>query len=76
MNLQELEDKLIEYKIPEEYYSLNGGLPDSRVCVELGKDGRWYTYDSERGSRYDVRVFDSEDEACHDMIRRLIIYRR
>ena len=51
-------------------YSLDGGLPNDRLCLSYDA-GNWCAYYSERGSRIDEEYFASEDKACDDLLRRL-----
>lgn len=70
MKIDELKIKLKELGVPGVLYSLRGGAPSEKYCIQE-KDGRWYTYYSERGERTNERIFSSEDEACEDLLRRL-----
>jgi hypothetical protein len=66
MNTQELNKKLDDAKINPQYYSLNGfegGIYNDRIILE--KEGaHWLVYYTERGNKYDIHVFNTEDEAC------------
>jgi hypothetical protein len=42
---------------------LAGGLLDDTVTLNRTEDG-WEVYYSERGKKYNVRTFTTEDEAC------------
>jgi len=64
MNLSELETKLANSSLPDDAYSLTGGLPNEAYCIEQTPDGKWHTYYSERGLRTGLKTFDTEDEAC------------
>lgn len=44
-------------------YSLNGGMPDERLCLSRETD-TWHVYYSERGQRSWETVFDREEDAC------------
>jgi len=68
MNIAELRAILVEAGIPEDVYSLTGGLPNEAYCIEQGPDGRWYGYYSERGGKSGLRAFESEDAACREML--------
>ncbi|WP_078552283.1 hypothetical protein [Bacillus alkalicellulosilyticus] len=63
MRLKELEMKLQEINIPSHAYSLNGGLPNERFCLNA-VGGKWETYYSERGNKSGRKIFANEDEAC------------
>lgn len=62
--LTELAAKLSNSGVPNEAYSLNGGLPNEAYCIEKS-DCKWHVYYSERGSRTDLKIFDSEQEVCN-----------
>ena len=49
-------------------YSLRGGLPDERYCLEQAGDGLWSVYGSERGHRVSERFFQTEAEACEQLL--------
>jgi hypothetical protein len=49
-------------------YSLRGGLPDERYCLDRLSDGRWSVYGSERGQKVAERVFATESEACEYLL--------
>jgi hypothetical protein len=51
-------------------FSLDGGVPAERYVLAL-EDGGWAVYYSERGGRVDVAHFDTEDEACDELLLRL-----
>jgi hypothetical protein len=57
--------------IRETAYSLEGGLPPEMYVLAL-EGGGWSVYYSERGLRVDERHFDTEDEACSDLLLRLV----
>jgi hypothetical protein len=46
---------------------LGGGLLDDTVTLHRTGDG-WEVYYSERGQKYDVRTFLTEDEACRHFL--------
>ena len=60
----ELKQKLIKENIPEDIFSLDGGLPNEVYC--LGKNGEeCEVYYSERGQKTSIEVFQTEDDACN-----------
>ena len=61
MDLSELEHALIVGGHRGWY--LAGGLLDD-TCTLNRTAGGWEVYYSERGKKYDVRTFGTEDEAC------------
>lgn len=71
MNLEKLKSKLLEENIPEDSYSLQGGLPNDRYCLEKTSYG-WNVYYSERGSQTELEFYESEEKACTDILNRLL----
>lgn len=70
MSVEELRDLLRRKPVPEDAFVLNGAAVDQAYILD--SDGRqWSVYYSERGLRIDERRFDSEDDACAEMLRRL-----
>jgi succinylglutamic semialdehyde dehydrogenase len=70
MNKAELKQLLDAEAFDPKVYSLDGGLPNDRLCLSA-EDGNWHVYYSERGSRFDEQCYSSEDEACRDLLGRL-----
>ena len=52
-------------------YRLHGERADEALVLEEGRDA-WAVYYAERGLRSGERTFESEDEACHFMLDRLL----
>ena len=52
-------------------YSFEGGTPDQTYVLSI-EPGGWAVYFAERGERVDEERFDTEDEACHELLLRLI----
>lgn len=63
MNKNELALLLSKEKYKKELYSLEGNVLLEGHCLDL-KEGKWRTYYFERGSEFEVELFESEDEAC------------
>jgi hypothetical protein len=63
VTLFELQECLNKMKVPQDFYSLNGGLPNEAYCIGYN-NGYWEVYYSERGNKTDLKKFKSEDEAC------------
>lgn len=70
MTKVELQHRLQAENVPERYYSLDGGLPYDRLCLECSDFG-WAVYYSERGGKFDLVRFASEEEACECFYRRI-----
>jgi len=45
------------------WYDVSGRAAENRHCI-LPEGGTWLTFFFERGTRWDVRTFPTEDEAC------------
>ena len=63
MKKGELRSTLINNGISRSYYSLEGGLPNEKLCLDY-ENGKWIAYYSERGIRTCIQYFDNEDDAC------------
>ena len=74
MNVFELEMKLKELHIPEEYYSLMiGGLPNERLCL-VCEENVWKVYYSERGEKNGLKIFETEADACAYFYKKMSKY--
>lgn len=63
MKKNELKNILEKEKISKSIYSLNGGLPNEKLCLAFEND-KWIVYYSERGIRTGVVEFTMEADAC------------
>lgn len=63
MNTNELEVKLTEAGVRKDVYQLSGGLPNEAYCLAQS-DEEWQVYYSERGSKSNLKTFDTESQAC------------
>ena len=70
MKISDLKIKLKELNVPSVLYSLHGGFPSEKYCIEE-RNGRWYTYYSERGLRSGEREFSNESDACESFLEDL-----
>lgn len=66
MRLKELKQKLKEEKISPYRYSFDekSGYIMGDTTVLVQKDGKWQVYYTERGSIFNLHVFNTEEEAC------------
>jgi hypothetical protein len=71
MNRSELVEATQREGIVERAYSLEGGLPAETYVLAL-EEGGWCVYYSERGMRRDEVHFDTEHEACDELLMRLV----
>jgi len=70
MNITEMKTYFEQNNVPDEYYVIDE-LGAGEV-VGIGKiDGRWTNYYSERGKKRSIKYFDSEDEACEALIKKI-----
>ncbi len=71
MNRASLKALLVAEGVADDQYDLNGRFCDE--CLHLEHiDGSWHVYYAERGLRTGEREFETEDEACQFMARRLL----
>lgn len=70
ITITELRQRLRSENVPEDCYSLEGGLPDERYCLGTSESG-WEVYYSERGRKSNLKQFTSEHEACEYFYQRL-----
>lgn len=70
MNKSDLKQLLNRNNIPEWYYNLDEkGETDQRVCLKK-ENNIWKVYFTERGEELFVMHFNSESEACDEILRR------
>jgi hypothetical protein len=71
MNKQTLLQKLLEHSVPQDLYSLEGGLPNEAYCLDF-VNGGWVTYYSERGIKTGLKHFEDESSACSYFLEKII----
>lgn len=71
MNRVELVAEATAHHIAERYYSLEGGDPGDTHVLELIPGG-WSVYYSDRYDRTHEQFYETEDEACRELLRRLL----
>jgi hypothetical protein len=66
MNKEELKTRLDQEGINSHYYSLNGlaGGPYDGTHILDKEESKWLVYYFERGLKWDIHMFETEDEAC------------
>jgi hypothetical protein len=71
MNREELKKALDKEGVNPHYYSLNGlaGGPYDGTSILEKEGNKWLVYYFERGSKWDMQIFLTEDEACRYMFR-------
>lgn len=71
MNREQLKAILDGLNVPESMYSLADGLPGDGLV--MGQDRHtWIVLDQEKGERYNIVHFDTEEEACAEFYQRMI----
>lgn len=70
MNKNDLQRVLDAKGISPRIYDLDGGLPEDRLCLSA-EAGRWCVYYTERGLRFNEKHYDSEEDACRDLLTRV-----
>jgi hypothetical protein len=68
MTRETLEQILRREGVRQDAYSLEGGLPDERYCLDHSSQETWTVYYSERGLRTGERRFESEADACEYLL--------
>jgi hypothetical protein len=71
MKIRELKERLMQENIRSNVYDLAGDGFDEGYCLERMSDG-WHYYFRERGTRFDERVFTSEDDAAEYLLARIL----
>ncbi|ARI79794.1 MULTISPECIES: hypothetical protein [Microcystis] len=71
MTKQTLLQKLLEHNVPQDLYSLEGGLPNEAYCLDF-VNGGWETYYSERGIKTGLKHFDDESSACSYFLEEIL----
>jgi len=76
MNTEELKKALDKEGVKPIYYSLNGIRgPQENDTLILEKTGnKWVYYYYERGHKFDLQYFDTEDKACQYIFQKLTKY--
>jgi len=71
MNIGDLVNRLQKLKIPNSWFLIGGrGITDNKTCLRF-IDNQWVVYYSERGGKYKLKTFGSEDAACKELLVRM-----
>jgi hypothetical protein len=71
MTVLKLKEVMLSENIPISWCVLDGkGVKDFKFCLEHTGDS-WNVFYSERGGKYDLSAFDTESEACENLLSRL-----
>jgi len=71
VNRQSLTALLTAEHVRADAYSIDGSVKDEALCLVAGAGG-WFVFYSERGLRSGERKFETEDDACDFLARRLL----
>jgi hypothetical protein len=71
MDRASLRELLDRENVDPRAYAFGGSNPDEQYCLEEEPAG-WHVYYAERGLRRNERVYDDEDEACRDLLDRVL----
>ena len=68
MNIRKLKRILKKKGIPDYHYRIcEKGIDDDKINLDY-EDGKWIVYCAERGNISYKKVFDSESEACKEVL--------
>lgn len=70
MKIADAQEIVESAQVDPTYYSFDGDRHEALCIVSAGHE--WNVFISERGSRYEDRTFQSEDEACVWFLKRLV----
>ena len=73
MSIKELKELLMVKNVPQDLYSLEGGLPSESYCIEKTED-KWHLYYSERGVKETINYYDTEDEVVDAFLSEIVVY--
>ncbi len=72
MNKNELQHILNENSVSPGLYNIDGkGVRDQKMCLSQ-KEKKWQVYYTEKGMIFDLKEFDSENDACQELFDRLM----
>ena len=71
MNLEDLQKILREECIDMKYISMSTNMVDETYCIEE-RSGTWYVFYRERGLRTSEKSFEREEEACKELLERVL----
>jgi len=71
MKRTELIEAIKKANIRDDAYSLDGGHPNEALVLSH-EGSTWSVYYSERGLETSKKTFATEDDACDELLRRLL----
>lgn len=73
MNSSDLLNELHELGIPSSWFLIGDkGITEYKTCLRF-IDNQWAVYYSERGGKYKLKTFITEDAACNELLLRMKI---
>lgn len=73
MNSNDLLSELNKLGIPSSWFLIgNKGITEYKTCLRF-IDNQWSVYYSERGGKYKLKTFETEDAACNELLLRMEI---
>ena len=71
MNCTDLLNELQKLGIPGRWFLIGDkGITDNKTVLRL-IDNKWTVYYSQRGGKYELKTFDTEDTACNELLLRM-----
>jgi len=71
MNSSDLLNELQKLSIPSSWFLIGDkGITDNKTCLRF-IDNQWAVFYSERGGKYKLKTFESEDAACKELLLRM-----
>ena len=71
MNSSDLLKELQKIGIPSRWFNIGDkGNTDNKTVLSL-IDNQWAVFYSQRGDKFELKTFDSEDAACKEMLLRM-----
>jgi hypothetical protein len=71
MNSSDLLNELHKLGIPSRWFLIGDkGNTDNKTVLRL-IDNKWAVYYSQRGGKYELKTFETEDEACNELLLRM-----
>ena len=71
MDINDLLSELKKLSIPSSWFLIGEkGITDNKTCLRF-IDNQWCVFYSERGGKYKLKTFASEDTACNELLFRM-----
>ena len=71
MDSSDLLNELQKLGIPSRWFLIGDkGITDNKTVLRL-IDNKWAVYYSQRGGKYELKTFETEDEACNELLLRM-----